>query len=294
MKAATASHRLAPYLFVAPFVLLFVVFMVYPMILSIDMSLYQSFGPRSSKFVGLDNFIWLFHDPDFRTAVINTAIFSAGSLFIQLPCSLALALLLNKPGLKARGFWRLIFFAPSLVGMAFVAILAALVFEKHEGMLNVILHQITGLHVVIPWLEQHVMAALIIAAFWMFVGFNMVYFLAALQNVSPDLLDAAKVDGAAAWHRFRHVTLPAIKPVAGFVSLLSLIGSVQLFELPYLMLNNSAGPDDQGLTVVMFLYQHGFDTGNLGYASAVGWVIAIALGLFAFIYDRWLSDSEGA
>jgi len=109
----------------------------------------------------------------------------------------------------------------------------------------------------------------------------MIYFLAALQNVSPELLEAASVDGANGWHRFRHVTLPAIRPVASFVVLLSLIGSVQLFELPYLLLNNSAGPDKQGLTVVMYLYQQGFDRGDLGYASAVGWVIALTLFVLA-------------
>jgi len=111
----------------------------------------------------------------------------------------------------------------------------------------------------------------------MYIGFNMVYFLAALQSIDRDLMDAAKVDGAGPWQRFRHIIVPAIRPVAGFVVLLSLIGSLQLFELPYLILNQSAGPDYRGLTIVMYLYQNGFESGDLGYATAIGWVLAIIL-----------------
>jgi len=136
------------------------------------------------------------------------------------------------------------------------------------------------------------MPALVLVALWMSVGFNLIYFLAALQNVNKDLLEAAQVDGANAWQRFRNVTLPAIRPVAAFVVLLSLIGSFQLFELPYLMLNESAGPNNQGLTLVMYLYQQGFDRGDLGFASAVGWVLAVALFVFAIIQRFASKNSE--
>ncbi|MEM6312976.1 MAG: sugar ABC transporter permease, partial [Planctomycetota bacterium] len=116
-----------------------------------------------------------------------------------------------------------------------------------------------------------------------YVGFNMVYFLAALQSVDKSLLEAAEIDGANAWHRLLNVTLPAIAPVASFVVLLSFIGSMQLFELPYLLLGNGPGPENRGLTVVMYLYQTGFDTGDLGYASAIGWTLALILIAFALL-----------
>jgi ABC-type sugar transport system permease subunit len=121
------------------------------------------------------------------------------------------------------------------------------------------------------------MPALVMTALWMYVGFNMIYFLAALQAVDKDLYDAAAVDGADAIRRFRHVTLPSIKPVAVFVVVLSTIGSFQLFELPYLMLQNTSGPEQAGLTVVMYLYQKGFEAGDLGYASVVGWTLALGV-----------------
>ena len=283
----------APYFFIAPFVLLFAVFTLYPLFYSMVMATRQNSGPKISAFVGFDNFRWLFADPDFWTALRNTFVFAVGSIFIQLPASLGLAILLNRPDLKGRGLFRLAFFAPVLVGLAFVAILFGLIFAKGNGLLNVALAALTGgaWDVEFPWLQQYVMPALIIASLWLYVGFNMVYFLAALQNVSRDLLEAAEVDGAGPWHRFLHVTIPAIRPVATFVVLLSIIGSMQLFELPYLLVGNGGGPDRQGLTVVMYLYDKGFNVGDLGYASAIGWVLALILFAFAML-QKFLGRTE--
>lgn len=281
-----------PYFFLLPFLGIFLIFIAYPMLLSATMAFQQNAGPGVSEPVGLKNFKWMVQDPAFWTAVKNTTIFAAASVFIQLPAALGLALLLNSDKIKGRGLWRMIFFAPVLVGLPFVAVLASLIFEKNTGLLNTTLHTLFGFDKEFPWLQEFVMPALIVASFWMYVGFNMIYFLAALQNVNKDLLEAAQVDGANAWQRFRNVTIPAIKPVAAFVILLSLIGSFQLFELPYLMLGESAGPENRGLTLVMYLYQQGFDRGDLGYASAVGWVLAIALFAFAIVQSVISRRSE--
>jgi len=122
---------------------------------------------------------------------------------------------------------------------------------------------------------------------WMYVGFNMIYFLAALQGVDKDLYEAAMVDGANPWQQFRAVTLPSIKPVAVFVLVTSTIGSFQLFELPYLLLGNGSGPNKAGLTIVMYLYNNGFVTGDLGYASAVGWTLALGMLLISLAQVRF-------
>ena len=233
-----------------------------------------------------------FADPLFWKAVQNTTIFALVSVFVQLPLSLGLAMLMNRKDLKGRSFFRLVFFSPSLVGTVFVAMIFALVFEKRTGLLNVALHTMFGFDPDFPWLQEYVMPAIIIASLWMYIGFNMIYFLAALQAVSQELIEAATVDGANAWQRFQHITLPAIRPVGSFVLLLSLIGSFQLFELPYLLLNQSGGPNNQGLTIVMYLYQTGFETGDLGYASAIGWSLAILLGGFAVVQRRITKASE--
>lgn len=286
----------APYVLVAPFLGVFVVFMAYPMLYSAVMAMQQTFGPKASEFLFLDNFKNLATDPFFWKAVRNTFVFAAGSVFIQLPLSLGLAMLLNQPDVRGRVFFRLIFFSPALVGTVFIALMFGLIFSR-EGLANFTLHAVfPAFDPEFPWLERFVMGSLIIAALWQYVGFNMIYFLAALQNVSRDLSEAAMVDGAGPLARFWNVTIPAIRPVASFVVLLSLIGSFQLFELAWVLLNNSAGPNDQGLSVVMYLYQHGFGgIGNdLGYASAIGWALAILLMIFALIQHRVGRASEEA
>ena len=132
------------------------------------------------------------------------------------------------------------------------------------------------------WLSNPalVMPALIIVSMWMYVGFNMIYFLAALQNVDQELTEAAMIDGANAWHRFWTVTVPAIKPVAVFVVIMSTIGSYQLFEMPYAMLQGY-GPKNAGLTIVGYLYRTAFETGDLGTGAAIGWVLALIIFTFS-------------
>ena len=277
MSTAVGQSRWTPYLFLAPFIVVFLAFTAYPLVQSVNLSMHQTYGPKTSAFVGFGNFAQLFQDPLFWKALRNTLLFALASVFVQLPLSLGLAMLLDRPGLKGRLLFRLIFFSPSLAGIVFVALLFGPIFEKNTGLLNVWLHGWIGFDLEFPWMERHVMTGLVVAGLWMYVGFNMVYFLAALQSVDRSLEEAALVDGAGPWQRFRHVTVPAIRPVAGFVVLLSIIGSFQLFELPFVLLNNTAGPDNRGLTIVMYLYQTGFEVGDLGYASAIGWSLAVLL-----------------
>lgn len=286
------SRRLAPYFFLAPFILSFGIFSIWPLFQSILLSMQRTFGPEYTEFVFLDNFLLLVQDPLFWKATRNTTYFALGSLFIQMPLALGLAILLNQPWVKGRSIQRLIFFSPSLLGMVFVAILFRLIFEKRTGLLNVTLNNLFGFGLEFPWLQEYVMPAMILAALWMYTGHNMIYFLAALQTVDKELVDASKIDGANAWQQFLNVTLPAIRPVAGFIVLISLIGSFQLFELPYLLFNRTGGPDNQGLTIVMYLYQQGFEVGDLGYASAVGWILAMILVSITLLQRRLSRDES--
>lgn len=292
---ARAGANRAAYLFLAPFLLVFAVFTVYPLVLSAVLAVQQTHGPGFARFVGLDNFVSLATDPLFHKALGNTVAYTLGSLLIQLPLALGLAMLLNRPGLAGRGAYRLIFFSPQLMGLVFVAMLSALIFEKRAGLLNQAFEGVLGgwlgperafpwisalrgvAWLDFPWLQTFVMPTLILISLWMYVGYNMVYFLAALQNIDQSLVEACAVDGAGPARRFWHVTVPSIRPVASFVVLLSLIGSLQLFELPYILLDYTGGPQNRGLTIVMYLYQNGFESGDLGYASAIGWVLALML-----------------
>ncbi len=181
--------------------------------------------------------------------------------------------------MRGRNLLRLAFFSPHLVGSVFVAVLFQVLFIPQYGLLNQGCTPASARR----WTPKMagrpdlVMPALVMTALWMHVGFQMIYFLAALQAVDRDLYEAATVDGANAWHQFKAVTLPGIKPVAVFVLITSTIGSFQLFKPAYIMLGNSSGPNKAGLTIVMYLYQSGFISGDLGYASTVGWTLALGV-----------------
>ena len=284
----TLQHRYAPYLFVSPFIILFAAFGCWPILKSLILSMHVTNGPKDAVFVGLANYAFALRDPDFQTAVRNTAVFAFWSVFIQLPLSLLLALMLCQTWLKGREFLRLVFFSPNLLGQVFVGVLFSVIFIPQYGLLNKVLHAIAGVPLDTKWLgnPEMVMPALVLTSLWMYVGFNLIYFLAALQAVDRELYDAAQVDGAGPWSTFWAVTLPGIKPVAVFVLVMSTIGSFQLFELPFIMLGNSSWPNKAGLTVVMYLYQSGFVTGDLGYASTIGWMLALAVLLVSLVQMR--------
>lgn len=273
--------RLAPYAFLAPFYLLFATFMVYPLGDAIRISLYDTRGFRSKTFVGLGNFDRILHDPLFWTALWNTAYFALGSLLLQLPLALLLALVLNTKGIKGRNVFRLSFFIPVLISGVFVAVIFYLLYDRRYGLVNQVLGQ------EIQWLQDRglVMPAIVLAGVWRWAGFNMVYFLAGLQAIRQELYEAAAVDGADRWQSFRHVTLPSLRPVTAFVVITSMIGSFQLFDLPYVL--TRGGPANASLTIVMYLYKNGFEFINLGYAAAIGWMLAAVIGLISVMQVRW-------
>ena len=293
----TLQHKLAPYLFVAPFLLIFLTFGLWPIVKSLILAFYATNGPKSNVFVGWNNFRFLFADLTFHQAVWNTVVYAFWSVVLQLPLALGLAMLLNQPWLRARNFLRLAFFAPNLLGQVFVGVLFSVLFVPQFGLVNRALHALApGFSLDTEWLTNPawVMPALVLTSLWMYVGFNMIYFLAALQAVDQDQYEAAMVDGANAWQQFWAVTLPGIRPVAVFVLVTATIGSFQLFELPYIMLSNSGGPDNSGLTIVSYLYMNGFMTGDLGYASAVGWVLALGLLAISLLQMRATGTWKGA
>src|SRR3954470_4012347 len=266
----------APYLFLSPYFLIAAVFFLYPLCYGAVLAFYQTNGATSRAFVGLDNFHFIFRDTDFWISVRNTVTFTICSIAIQLPLSLALALLLNKRQGRSRAFFRLAIFAPNLVGQVFVGILFSMLFTARYGLFNRFVHALTGWGLEQQWLADPslVMPAIVIAAMWMYVGFNMVYFLAALQTVDQSLVEAARIDGAGTWSVFRNVTLPSISHVVTFVVVTSTIGSFQLFELPYTLLqqfesNAGFGPKNSGMTIVGYLYSQGIISGDLGLAAAV-------------------------
>jgi ABC-type sugar transport system permease subunit len=280
--------RFSPYLFLSPFVLLFTLFTIYPIARSLVLSFYRTVGPRHTEFVGGLNYSFLLRDPQFHLAVFNTVLYTVLFIALYIPLSLGLAMLLNSPRVRFRNVFRFAFFSTHLIGQVFVAVMFYLLLSPRQGVVN----RLIG--IALPWVGDEIywranpllaMPAMVLASLWMSIGYGMVYFLAALQTVDLELYDAAHVDGAGRWSRFWHVTLPGIRPVLVFVLLVGTIGALQLFELPYIFFDGP-GPGMAGLTIVMYLYQQGFETGNIGYACAIGWVLAGIIFLISMAQIR--------
>lgn len=288
-------RRLAPWLMLAPYLVITAVFFVVPLFDAAGLAFYQTNGARSRAWVGLGNFAFVLADRDFHQALLNTAVFTLASLGIQLPLSLGLALMLAEGRGRVTAWLRLILFSPNLVGQVFVGVMFGVLFMPRFGVVNLGLQALAGWGLEQRWLGEPalVMPAIVLASLWMYVGFNMVYFLAALQGVDRTLVEAARLDGAGPWQVFLHVILPAIRPVTVFVVLTSTIGSFQLFELPYTLLQGN-GPDNAGLTIVGYLYQTAFNAGDLGTGAAVGWILAFLIFLVGLVQIRLARDRAGA
>ncbi len=286
----------APYLFFTPFLLLTAVFTLYPLFNAGVLAFYQTNGPASRAFVGFGNFKHILSDPVFYKALWNTSTYAFFSVFLQLPLALGLALLLNSDKSRAKGFFRLILFSPNLVGQIFVGILFGVLFTPRYGLINQAIQALVGWGLNEQWLGNPdlVMPAIVITGLWMWVGFNMVYFLAALQSVDKSLEEAARIDGASRSQVFWYVTLPSIRHVVVFVIVTSIIGSYQLFELPLALLpvTEGHGPDNSGLTMILYLYDQGFAAGDLGLGSAVGWIIAAIIFSLSLLQIKLSNAAE--
>ncbi len=279
------AHSFTPWFFLAPYLILALVFFLYPLLYAGWLSFHQTDGPHEAIFVGLENYKFIFTDPAFYKALKNTTIFALASICIQLPLSLGLAILLNNSNSKLKNLFRLLIFSPNLVGQIFVGVIFQVIFISHYGIFNRGVQMLFNAGLETQWLSTPslIMPALIIVSLWMYVGFNMIYFLAALQTVDKQLLEAAQIDGANNWQVFLHVTLPQIKPVAIFVVIMSTIGSYQLFELPFSLLKSGFGVNDSGLTIVGYLYDNAFNMGDLGTGAAIGWVLALIIFTISLI-----------
>jgi ABC-type sugar transport system permease subunit len=265
-------------------VILFGVFFLYPLLRSVTMSLHISSGPGLTRYVGLSHYRFLLRDWLFWLAVGNTILYAIAFLSLQIPLSLGLAMLLNSPFIRFRQCFRFAFFSSNLVGQVFVAMIFSLLLSPRQGLINRVFGWLLPGGVETNWRgdSHYAMAALVIATLWLSIGYAMIIFLAALQAVDPELYEAAEVDGAGIWPRFRHVTLPGIRPVAIFLVLVGTIAALSLFELPFVFFQGP-GPRFAGFTIVEYLYAQGFEAGDLGMASAVAWVLIILIFLVTLI-----------
>jgi ABC-type sugar transport system permease subunit len=279
-------------MFILPFFLIYSIFFLYPVISSFILSFYRAVGLGSSTFIGVENYLDLASDPRYRKALVNTTVYTLSSVFILSPVALALAMTVRSflvPSKNMQSFYRIAYFLPNLTSFVVIALMFALIFNKDFGLLNNALASL-GLPKV-GWLRdtRFAMPSIVLVAIWTFLGINSLYFLSGLQSIPEEINEAASIDGATRPQAFWHVTLPLLRPTILFVVVQAVIFSYQLFDLPYLL--TAGGPSDATLTLAMYLREMGFSQFNFGYASAIGYslaMIAIVVSVFQFgIFRLW-------
>jgi len=281
---ARLDRRVTPYLLVAPFFLLFGVFGLYPLAHTAWLSLHDwdlLDGPTA--FTGWANYGALFTDPGFYRALGNTASIFVVATVPQLLGALAIAALLDRP-LRGSAVWRAVVLLPNVVPVVAVALVFTQLFGRDQGLVN---WALVGLGAeAVDW-RAHTWSAhlgVAVVVVWRWTGYHALLYLAAMQAVPRELHEAAQLDGASRWRAFRSVTLPSIRPTVLFTVVVSTIGGFQLFTEPLLFGGaSSGGADRQFQTLVMYLYEAGFQRFDAGYAAAVSWVLFVLCAVLALV-----------
>jgi multiple sugar transport system permease protein len=280
-RPAERRESLAGWAFVTPALVVIGAFFLLPVIAGFvlsftDFDIYAIADPSNARVVGLRNYARLLHDPVFWTACRNTLYFVVVGTPLTLGASLGAALLVNAKTARWKGLFRTIYFTPVVTTLVAIAIVWRYIFNARFGPLNHLL----GFAGVPPvdWLgdPRFAMPSIIVMYVWRSFGYNMILFVAGLQGIPESLYEAARLDGAAGWRLFRHVTLPMLKPTTVFVAIITIISAFQIFAEPYVM-TNGGGPLNATLSIVLYMYQEGFRWWNLGYASAVAFVLFLAV-----------------
>ncbi len=275
--------------FLAPTLVGLAVLSAGPILATLAISLTKWDLLTAPKLIGLDNFLALLSDDRFLKALRNTFFYTVVSVPIGLAIALGLALALNT---KVRGiaFIRTAYFLPVVTSTIAIALVWQWIYSADSGLLN----QVLGIFGITSqkWLSDPTLAmpSIIAMSIWQGFGVNVIIFLAGLQAISSDLLDAASVDGAGSWARLRNVTLPLLTPSVFFTGVLSLIGSFQVFDQIFVLAKPR--PTEATITVVYFIYENGFKFFKMGYASAASWILFLIVAFFTVLYfrsqNRWV------
>ncbi|MFI0776589.1 carbohydrate ABC transporter permease [Streptomyces sp. NPDC021212] len=278
---------IAPYLFIAPFYLLYVLFMLVPIGVALWLSLCEWVGLGAPHWVGLRNYHHLLTDGSFQRALGNTGVYVLVSVAVIVPAALLIAQALNSRGLRARDLWRTAYFVPMVVSPIVVALVFGLIFDRHFGLANAVLRALFGTGGV-DWLGDPTMArvSICLVMVWRWTGYLTIFFLAGLQNVPRELYESASLDGAGRLRTFRAVTLPALRPVTAFVLVTSFIGAAQIFDEPFLL--TGGGPSEATLSVAQFVYRAAFERQQFGYAAAAGVVLFAVVFTVSQVFNRLL------
>lgn len=289
------SIRRAAYFFLAPALIPIFVFFFVPALAAFllsftDFDIYSLGNFEYARFVGLKNYRQLLDDPLFWKSMANTFYYVLIGGPLSIAASLGTALLLNSKLMRFRSFFQTVYFAPVVTTLVAVAVVWRFLYHPRFGLLNYAL-SFFGI-APIDWLGDPVwaMPAIILMSIWKNFGYNMIIFVAGLQNIPTQLYEAARMDGANAWQQFKSITLPMLAPTTVFVSIIAMIGNFQLFTEPYVM--TQGGPVNSTLSIVLLMYQQGFRWWNLGYSAAIAFVLFGVILLGSLIQSRLQKRGE--
>ena len=278
------SRYLPLYLSISPFYILFAVFGMFPIAFSLYLSFQKWDGIGAMKFVGLSQYAFLVTDPQFWQSIVNTLEIWIISTIPMLFLALVIAFLLNS-GLRGQTWYRVAYFIPNVTSIVAIAIIFGSLFANF-GLLNAILTAVKLPNVqwlIDPWGIKIAIASMVV---WRWTGYNAIIYTAGLQSIPSELYEAARVDGASTRHIFFRITLPLLRPVILFTVITSTIGGMQIFTEPQVLVGNTGGPGNAGLTMVLYLYQQAFGQSQFGYGAAIGWGLFIIIVLFSALNWR--------
>lgn len=279
-KQAYRQDKYAPYFFISPFYVLFAIFFLFPTVFALVLGFLKWGALGTPEYFALRNYDYMFKQPLFLKAVGNTVFYAAASLFVVMPLALLEAIALNSKRLRFKYLWRTLYFAPIVTSAVAISLVFRLIYNTDYGFINQIIMLLGGIPV--KWMESQDLTKVAVMGVvaWRWTGLLAIYFLAGLQSIPEELYEAAAIDGATGLRRFWHITLPLLRPVTLFVSIIVLIGSFQIFDDPQILFGGTTpgGPGNSAVSLVQYLYNQGMQQQLFGYASAVG------VFLFAIIF----------
>jgi multiple sugar transport system permease protein len=285
----------AAYIFLAPALSAIFVFFFLPVIAAFiisftDFDIYTLGDISTLRFIGIKNYIQLFDDPLFFTALKNTFYFVIMAGPLSIAVSLGAALLLNSKLVKFKSIFRLSYFIPVVTTLVAVAIVWRFIYHPRFGIINYLI----SLFSIAPidWLGETstAMPAIVLMSIWKNFGYNMIIFVAGLQNIPEDLYEAASIEGASGWQKFKSITIPMLAPTTVFISIITMIGYFQLFAEPYIM--TQGGPLNSTLSIVQFMYQEGFKWWNMGYSASIAFVLFFIIMIGTIIQLKFQKNTE--
>ena len=301
-KQATLGYQIrrnwVAYIYISPFYILFAIFGAFPILFSLFLSFQQWNGISPMQWVGLENYIGLFQDPLFWLALWNTVLIGVVAHIPMLSGALILAFIINSPFVRYKDFFRAAYFLPIITSSAAVALIFSTLYGVRFGLINWFLTEI-GLQPIDWWggTGAWIKPAIIIVFIWRWLGWNMVIYLAGLQGIPQDLYEAAAIDGASLPQVFWNITLPLLRPVILFTLVLSTVGAMTIFDEVFLLLPGgmalTGGTNNAGLTIALYLYNHGFNLAHFGYASAMAYVVSAIIVVISVLNIRFLGREQG-